>query len=118
MPQDEVQRRWGDRGGEAPIEVWVSREFLVQVYAPRPTEGQLPVCRLSICRVTAGSDGRWEDGISWDELQRAKREIGRGDAYAVEVYPRDRDVVNVANLRHLWLFDEPLDIGWFSRRAA
>lgn len=43
------------------------------------------------------------DGITWDDLQWIKRAAGYGDREAVEVYPLDDDVVNVANMRHLWI---------------
>lgn len=43
-----------------------------------------------------------------NDLQRLKRECGRGDLDAVEVYPRDCDVVNVANMRHLFVFESCL----------
>jgi hypothetical protein len=45
-------------------------------------------------------------------LQRLKAECGYADRDAVEVYPRERDVVNVANLRHLWVMREPLAFAW------
>lgn len=89
------------------VELWRSRSFLVQVFAERKG-----ITRLSVCRTTADGSGRWHDGITWDELQQLKRECGRGDLDAVEVYPRDGDVVNVANFRHLFVFDQPLDFVW------
>ncbi|WP_197090454.1 DUF7694 domain-containing protein [Cupriavidus basilensis] len=90
------------------IEVWRSREFLVQIF--REGEG---IVRASVNRTTIdASSGRWHDSISWDELQRIKREIGRGHMDAVEVYPNDSDVVNVANMRHLWIFADPLPYKW------
>lgn len=92
---------------ERRIEVWRSRDYLVQVF----DEGG-GMLRVSVNRTHAAPGGRWDDGITWDELQQIKREIGRGDSYAVEVYPRDRDVVNVANMRHLWILPKPLAIGW------
>jgi hypothetical protein len=96
----------GDRPG-APTKVWRSRDFLVQFY-PEP-----PGCagRLSVLR-SALSGGRWQDGITWDELQRIKGEVGFGDAWAVEVFPPDSQVVNVANIRHLWLLERSPDYGW------
>ena len=57
-------------------------------------------------------DGRWKDDITWDELQEIKRQAGYGNQMAVEIYPDDLDIVNVANMRHLWILDEPLPIGW------
>lgn len=96
-----------------PLHVWRSREFLVQAYAA-PDLGGREVFRLSVNRVTMGEDERWSAGITWDELQRVKRECGFGDWYGVEVFPRDRDIVNVANMRHIWVMLEPLGIGWFA----
>lgn len=104
------------RGRRRPVAVWLSRHYLAALYA-------LPLCqagvvrRLSVNRVALGIDGRWEQGISWDELMRCKRETGHADWYGVEVYPRDRDIVNDANMRHLWLLTEPLPIGWFPSEA-
>lgn len=89
--------------------VWRSRYYLVQVFAERDN-----IIRLSINRASVEAD-RFEDGISWNELQDLKRECGYGDFYAIEVFPRDRDIVNVANMRHLWILPEPLKIGWFTK---
>lgn len=97
-----------------PIKVWRSRKYLVQLY-DESTATYPGMMRLSILRATMKPDGRWEDGLTWDELQGIKREIGFGDMYAVEVYPRDADLINVANIRHLWLLPMPLEIGWVKR---
>ena len=48
---------------------------------------------------------------------QVKREIGFGDWYALEIFPRDGDIVNVANMRHLWMLATPLSIGWFAQTA-
>jgi hypothetical protein len=87
--------------------IWRSRDYLVQEYAePLPA-----IVRLSILRTQMSGD-RWKDGISWDELQRLKNEVGYADHDAVEIYPAARDVVNVANIRHLWVMDQPLPFTW------
>lgn len=98
--------------GEQPglVEVWLSRIFLVQVFREADGTGRMSVCR------TARNNGQWLDGITWEELMRVKRECGRGDCDAVEVYPADRDVVNVANMRHLWFPVESVSFAW--RRKA
>lgn len=88
------------------IEIWRSRRFLVQVYS----EGA-GIERLSINRTDATSSG-WADGITWDDLQACKSQCGRGDRDAVEVYPRDVDVVNVAKMRHLWVLPGLLPYVW------
>lgn len=78
-----------------------SRTFLVQVYQPHAETGAV---RLSVCRTELATDGgAWKDGITWEELQTLKGEAGFGAHEAVEVYPPDTSVVNVANLRHLWV---------------
>jgi hypothetical protein len=102
---------------ERPQAVWRSRHYLAVVY-PVPALNGVEVRRLSVNRVTIRPDGHWDEGIRWDDLQRLKRETGHGDWYGVEIYPRDRDIVNVANMRHLWLLAEPLALGWFEHGKA
>ncbi|WP_082745447.1 hypothetical protein [Erythrobacter sp. CCH5-A1] len=88
-----------------------NRDFLVQVFA-EPGD----VVRLSIQRCAFDrASGRWVDGITWDDLQHLKTLAGYGDRVGLEVYPPDRDVVNVANLRHLWLVPDVPAFMW--RRA-
>lgn len=107
VPQD----KWPpQKPGESRIEVWRSRDYLVQVFAE-----EHDVIRLSVSRARVNRDGHWEDDLSWDELQRIKREIGYGNVRAFEVFPCDDDVVNVANMRHLWILPDGADIppfGW------
>jgi len=98
----------------APTHVWQSRKYLVQLFDEGKFAQRVDMRRMTVCRVTLADDGRWEDGLSWDELQDIKHEIGFGDWYGLEVYPRDCDTVNVANMRHLWLLETPLEIGWFT----
>lgn len=87
-------------------EVWRSQEFLVQVFAERDS-----IERMSVCRTAVQGD-RWLDGIGWDDLQRLKTECGRGDKDAVEIYPANADVVNVANMRHLWIVPSGIPFKW------
>ena len=91
----------------APVKVWRSRHFLVQVFDAVPPA----VARLSIQRTSLSGD-RWTDGITWDELQRLKAEAGFRHQWAVEVFPDDSEVVNVANIRHLWVLDEQPTYAW------
>jgi hypothetical protein len=101
---------WPEHLQAAPIcRVWRSRDYLVQEYV----EAAPVRVRLSILRTTLDPNvGRWVDGITWDDLQRIKNEVGYGAADAVEIYPADSDVVNVANLRHLWVMAEPVPFAW------
>jgi hypothetical protein len=89
--------------------VWRSREFLVQEYA----EAAPVLVRLSVLRTTLDPKvGRWVDGITWDELQQIKAECGYADNDALELYPMAADVVNVANLRHLWVMRDLVAFAW------
>lgn len=91
-----------------PVQCWLSKKYLVQLYAEKGG-----AMRLSVSRSRVKSGGGWQENITWEELQQIKREVGFGDYYAVEVYPRDVDIVNVANIRHLWVLEQPLPfIGW------
>lgn len=87
-------------------QVWLSRKFLVQAF--KEPAGML---RLSINRTVHNGDS-WVDQITWDELMQIKRECGYGGRDALEVFPADRDVVNVANMRHLWIPADPVSFAW------
>ena len=91
--------------------VFRSRDFLVQEF-----DAPAPACvRLSVNRTTLGEAGRWIDNITWDELQEIKAQCGYQHADAVEVYPPVGDVVNVANMRHLWILRDRLPFAWRKR---
>jgi hypothetical protein len=91
------------------IALYRSSRFLVQIYE----DGELDTpIRLSVCRTEINDRGQWQDNITWEELQEIKNQCGFEYSDAVEVYPRAKDVVNVANMRHLWVFDEPLRFAW------
>lgn len=98
------------RGGSArALRAWRNRHFLVALYLDGDHE------RLSINRTTlAPTGGRWADGITWDELMRCKRAVGYGDRWCVECYPPEAAVVNVANMRHLFVLPEAPAYGWTS----
>ncbi|OGT54680.1 MAG: hypothetical protein A3E01_10030 [Gammaproteobacteria bacterium RIFCSPHIGHO2_12_FULL_63_22] len=112
VPEEALDRRSIIPRDHQPDEVWRSRDFLVQVFNEKAG-----VVRLSVIR-TCHDGNQWADGITWDELQRLKMECGRGDKEAVEVFPRDRDVVNVSNIRHLWVLPEPLPFVWRNKGST
>lgn len=100
IPRD----NWPEDPDPKRLEVWISSDFLVQIFDDQKGVG----CRISVNRTTIDNQGRWRDGITWDELQRIKANVGFGDKWAVEVFPPDSSVVNVANMRHLWIVPKPL----------
>lgn len=97
------------------IEVWRSRKYLVQVYET----GYPETLRLTICRAQIDFDqGSWSDKIPWDDLQRLKRECGRGQLDALEVYPAEADAVTVTNHRHLWVMPHKVPFAWRKQEQA
>jgi hypothetical protein len=105
VPRDE----WPERQPPCLLTALRSRTYLVQVF----NEGRAGVLvRLSVNRTAVEPKGGWQQDIPWEDLQRLKREAGYGDLEAVEVFPPDKDVVNVANMRHLWVLAEPLPFAW------
>lgn len=100
-------------GVDGLTEAWRNQKFLVQVF----DQGGAMI-RMSVNRTEAGPNGRWKDGISWDELQQCKREIGRGHLEGFEVYPAESEVVNVANMRHIWIFKSGALPFGFNRKTS
>lgn len=102
------------RGSNNLKSLWRSREFFAQVF--RNTDGTY---RISINRCKIASCGtKWEDGITWDELQRIKNEVGFEKFAAVEIYPPVDQVVNVANMRHLWVLPIPPAYMWTKKNTG
>ena len=102
---DIPQEQWPIVGKH--IRVMRSNRFLVQVFeAPLPA-----ICRISVCK-TEVTGMRWTDGISWDDLQEIKSQCGYEDHDAVEIFPAEIDIVNVANMRHLWVMKDELSFKW------
>lgn len=100
------QSEWPNNRRDNLTNVYLSGEFLVQQYSEDNS-----VIRLSICK-TKRQGTRWADGITWDELQQIKSLIGFANSCAVEVYPENRNVVNVANMRHLFVLPERPAFAW------
>lgn len=93
----------GTRPPEGCIAAWRSNRFLAQLFKPENGAQRISICRTMIDTGT----GQWVDGITWDEIQEVKRQIGFGHRTAVEIYPEQSSIVNVANMRHIWLIDTP-----------
>jgi hypothetical protein len=70
--------------------------------------------RLSISRTSINENGDYLDGITWDELFEIKNKVGFADCDAVEVYPAEKDLTFVTNMRHLWIV-ENLPFIWRSK---
>jgi hypothetical protein len=94
--------------GDRILEAWRSRRFVLTVYAEADGVERLSIVRAMFDEHT----GEWLENIDWTDLQSLKAQCGRGDKFAVEIFPADADLVNVANMRHLWVLPEPPSYGW------
>lgn len=92
-----------------PLRAWRSRDYQAMLYIDRDSGmKRLAITRVQIDRYT----GEYREGISWDTLQQIKNETMGEDCWAVECYPPQRYVQNVANMRHLWILDNEPRFGW------
>lgn len=103
---------WPGKMPDGLNRVFRSQDYLVQEFLE--ADGTI---RLSVsCALVTGNpagNARWnEDGLSWDELMAVKQQCGYGTSWAVEIYPEADLVVNVANMRHLWIMPFHRTIGW------
>lgn len=106
--QEIPKEQWPEDGEQNQrFKVLRNNEFFVQLFH-EPND----VIRMSVNRVEVDTNGDWKQDISWDDLHSIKAMLGYSDKYAIELYPDLYNLVNVANLRHLWILDEPLPIGW------
>jgi hypothetical protein len=108
-PKDSDGTKGFDGNGRR-LRVWRNKDFLVQEFDELRAGGF--VRRISVNRTMLDDRGSWVDGITWDQLQMIKNEIGYGTAWAIEIFPPFDQVVNVANMRHLWIVDKRPDVAW------
>lgn len=107
------RHQWPYDDADNRVAVWRCKFYLIQEFDESTADGGIKdVIRLSINRTLLNDDGMWRDDISWDDLQWIKNCIGYGDRFAVEIYPAEHEVVNVANMRHLWVLPYPPSYVW------
>lgn len=90
-------QRWGDFAGG-----WLNNRYSASLYWRETAWGL--VGHLAIRR----HDGAPVQG--WDDLQRIKDEVAGPARVALEVYPPAEDVVAQANMRHLFVLPEGMEI--------
>ena len=84
--------------GEDSIGVWQGVDFYAAAFQ-EPLAIRLDIVRHDL-----------RDGVTWDDLRAIKIACGFGDFDAVEFFPAERDVINTGNVRHLYIFTDPLPI--------
>lgn len=90
---------WLEKGrqyhGDMLLGVLTDGEYSVERY--KTMQGSPFLCRLSIKRLDK------EPIRSWSILQDIKNQIVGKDRLAIEIYPRQQNVTDTANIYHLWV---------------
>jgi hypothetical protein len=63
---------------------------------------------VTITRGMGTSDGSGE--VSWSEKMQIKNELFGENRFAIEVYPKQKNLVDVCDVYHLWVFDKKIDM--------
>lgn len=85
-------------GGEVSIGAWSNDKIVVGAFKDGDS------IRLDIANKDLSGV------FSWEDLQEIKSQCGYGNYDAVEYYPADIDVINTANIRHLYVFTHKLPL--------
>lgn len=109
---------WEDRSNRAsehPDIGWgrcvgchVTPQYAVLVYDVLTDWG--PVMHLAVRRHTAKAD------IPWADKQRIKDHVAGPERVAVEVFPPRSELVDAANMYHLWVMPEGFTLPWGLKR--
>ena len=63
---------------------------------------------VTITRGTGTNDGTGE--VSWAMKQQIKNELFGENRFAIEVFPKQKNLVDVCDVYHLWVFDKKVDM--------
>ena len=63
---------------------------------------------VTISKGTGTNDGSGE--VTWAEKMRIKNELFGENRFAIEVFPKQRNLVDVCDVYHLWVFDKKLEM--------
>lgn len=63
---------------------------------------------VTISKGTETSDGTGE--VTWAEKMRIKNELFGENRFAIEVFPKQKNLVDVCDVYHLWVFDRKCEM--------
>lgn len=86
-----VKMKWKDKASVGLLDIVDIGDHKIRMYENR----------LAIWR----KDGK---PLTWDELQEVKEILWEGEL-AIELYPKEEDVINIKNTRHLWKLDDEIN---------
>ena len=87
---------------------WIEKETKIQVCSRliRTSIGKVEHVTITVKGLTFDGSG----DLSWNEKMRIKNELFGEDRCAVEVYPKQKRLIDVADVYHLWVFDKKFDM--------
>lgn len=91
------------------VKVFQNYDFLVQVFE------EFGHIRLTINRIEHTFQKQkpiWRDKILWDEILQIKQSIGYDEYWGLECFPPQEHFINLANMRHIFLFKEKPKFCW------
>jgi len=107
-PEDWPEMKWTNK----PIKVFRSDRILVQVF--QEDQGLIRIA-ANICEIVMSVNPpfwKYKDGLTWNDLQKIKNEVGYANKDAVEIFPNADDEVEIFNIRHLWVCPTPVWFAW------
>jgi hypothetical protein len=63
---------------------------------------------VTISKGTGTNDGTGE--VSWAMKQQIKDELFGENRFAIEIFPKQKNLVDVCDVYHLWVFDKKVDM--------
>lgn len=109
--QPSIPHRHGvpiDLGAE---EQWANDQYVVHKRVHHSSKHDIPpMIHLSIRRQDR------EPCRDWRDFQRIKNQLAGPEWEAMEIYPAESRIVDMANQYHLWCFEFELGVGWTEGR--
>jgi hypothetical protein len=106
---EEMVRAW-EHEKSLTISVWINNIYQVKISKVKTlSKSWPPMLHLSIKRIDK------EPIHDWRDLQKIKNELVGPEHEALELYPAESRVVDMANQYHLWVFKDPevvIPVGW------
>ena len=63
---------------------------------------------VTISKGTGTNDGTGE--VTWAQKMQIKNELFGENRFAIEVFPKQKNLVDVCDVYHLWVFDKKVDM--------
>ena len=63
---------------------------------------------VTISKGTGTNDGTGE--VTWAEKMQIKNELFGENRFAIEIFPKQKNLVDVCDVYHLWVFDKKVDM--------